>query len=329
MTSAIALFGNGSWLSTAANYVSRKAHNSTDHDKVPWQLLCRGMPFSKLWPPGLDSFPDPVRTDFVNLCGWRDQGLFDGYQADEDDLLRLTHYFLSAFAPSGVSTNNSEERSLRNTESLLNVTMFVANRALLTLLSPEVQEVGDGGYDLTGRKIYSSPGVTVQRPVLSNTALSVLSALVGLQLLGLGYLTYYLYRFPTWSDQLDAMAIARIGASLSHRGVLPAIGPVSKKDLAVLQNVGGLIGIVEKSPRRESSMTRSLSPNPDATGGLEVELQRLTSTEEGRNRAEDSSLEIELGIDGLGPILTTKSQRRSPYILGLKRAYTATFISRE
>jgi hypothetical protein len=36
--------------------------------------------------------------------------------------------------------------------------MFVANRALLTLVSPEV---GSAEYDLTGRKIYTSSGVTV------------------------------------------------------------------------------------------------------------------------------------------------------------------------
>jgi hypothetical protein len=107
-----------------------------------------------------------VRTDFVSLCGWRQQSWFDGYQADEDELLRLTHYFLGAFAPteatSGIKTaqsnNTSKSRSLANTESLLDVAMFVANRALLTLVSPEV---GSAEYDLTGRKIYTSSGVTV------------------------------------------------------------------------------------------------------------------------------------------------------------------------
>jgi hypothetical protein len=296
--------------------------------------MCRGMPFSKLWLPGVDSFPDPVLTDFVSLCGWRQQSLFDGYQADEGDLLRLTHQFLRAFGPVNVtlgvkinqSNNDSKSRSLRNTESLLDVAMFVANRALLTLLSPEIDSVS---YDLTGRKIYSSPGATVQRPVLSKATLIVLSVLLGLQILGLGYLTYYLYRFPTWSRQLDAMAMARIGAHLDHRGVLPAIGLVSKEDRAILQTVGGLVGIVEKSPLRENSVTRSLSPNLDATDGSEVELHRLTSNEVGRRNVEDSSTDVELGLDGSGPILTTNLPRRSPYVLGLKRAYRATFVSRE
>jgi hypothetical protein len=325
MTSAIALFGNGSWLSTAANYVSKETHNSTDHGKLPWQLMCRGMPFSKLWSPGVDSYPDPVGTDFVSLCGWHDQGLFEGYMADEDKLLQLTRHFLGAFAPAGIHYNNSEERSLRNTESLLNVAMFVANRALLTLVSPEV---GPGSYDLTGRKIYSSPGVTVHKPVLSKAAFVVLSLSIGLQLLGLGYLTYYLYRFPTWSNQLDAMAMARIGASLDHRGVLPAIGPVSRKDVDSLQTVEGLIGVVEKVPHRENSMTRLVSPDLHAADGSEVELQQLTSTGEGCTNAEVRSPDVELGLGASGAILSTNVPRRSPYVLGMKKAWKATFITR-
>jgi hypothetical protein len=333
-TSAIALFGNGSWLDTAAKYVSRKPHNSTDHNKLPWQLMCRGMPFSKLWLPGVSSFPDMVRADFVSICGSRQQSWFNGYQADEDDLSRLLHYFLGGFAPteatSGIKTDQSNStgktRSLANTESLLDVAIFVANRALLTLVSPEV---GSAEYDLTGRKIYTSPGVTVQRPVLSKAGLIVLSVLLGLQLLGLGYLTYYLYRFPTWSGQLDAMAMARIGARLHHQGVLPPIGPVSKEDRAILQTVGGLVGIVEKSPRRERSMPRSLSHNVEVTDDLEVELHRLTSNGIGYIDNEDSSTDVELELDGSGPILTTDSPRRSPYILGTKRAIRAIFISRE
>jgi hypothetical protein len=334
MTSAIALFGNGSWLSTAVDYESTKPHNSSDHGKLAWQLMCRGMPFSNLWVPGRDSFPDSVPRDFVSMCGWDQQSLFGGYQADEDELLRLTHQFLGAFAPTDItsgtrfhqSNNNSKSRSLNNTESLLNVALFVANRAILTLVSPEVDSAS---YDLTGRKIYSSPGVKVQRPVLPKATLIVLSVLLGLQLLGLGYLTYYLYRFPTWTGQLDAMATARIGARLEHRGVLPAIGPVRKRDRAVLETVGGLVGIVEKSPRRESSISSFLSPNMGVTDGSEVELHRLTSNEVGCKNDEDSSTDIELGLDGSGPILTTNTPRRSPYVLGLKRAYTATFISRQ
>lgn len=64
---------------------------------------------------------------------------------------------------------------------------------------------------------------------MSVAALVVLSVLLALQLLGLGYFTYYLYHVPTSSCELDALAMARIGASLEQRELLPPIGPVSNE----------------------------------------------------------------------------------------------------
>jgi hypothetical protein len=52
---------------------------------------------------------------------------------------------------------------------------------------------------------------------------------------------------PTWTGALDAMVIARIGASLGDQGVLPPMGPVDEKDINALRNVDGLVGIVEKT----------------------------------------------------------------------------------
>jgi hypothetical protein len=156
-----------------------------------------------------------------------------------------------------------------------------------------------------------------------------MSVLIGLQLLGLGYLTYHLYRVPSWSDQLDAMAMARIGASLHHQGVLPAIGPVSKQDPDALQTVGGLIGIVEKSPRRDSSASESVLPDIAATDGSAVELQRLTSPDQGASSVRHRVVGVELGLDAPGPILTTKQAHRSLYVLGMKRVWRRLFASKK
>jgi hypothetical protein len=98
-TTAIALFGNGSWLSTAAHYLSNKTHNATNDEKLPWQLMCRGMSFGNLWLQGATSFPDYLPDDFVSRCGWANHNLFEGSSARECDLLALTHEFLRAFAP--------------------------------------------------------------------------------------------------------------------------------------------------------------------------------------------------------------------------------------
>jgi len=269
MTSALALFGEGSWLSVSAGYVSKASfdptNNTGSYKNASWQLFCHGKPFSQLL-----IYTD---HDIGYTCKYIDLDIVEGDGPHEDEVFFAMRYLLGAFAPV------SENRTLDDSESLLATAMFVANRGFLTFLSPAPEL--SSRYSM-GRMIYASPGVAVPRPVLSNTALMVLSVLIVLQLLGLGYLTYYLYRVPTWSDQLDAMAMARIGASLHNKGVLPAIGPVSKEDLDALQTVSGLIGIVDKSPRGKSSTTRSVSPDLITTGDSDAELQRLNLAEEGR-----------------------------------------------
>ena len=68
-----------------------------------------------------------------------------------------------------------------------------------------------------------------------------------MQLIGFAYLSYYIYHTPTWSGALDAMAIARIGASLGQKDVLPLIGPVGKQNYEALNNVDSLVGISKQS----------------------------------------------------------------------------------
>ncbi|KAI4646106.1 uncharacterized protein J4E79_010615 [Alternaria viburni] len=275
MTSALALFGNGSWLSTAADY---RSENEYGNDNL-WQLFCRGMPFLELGMVLDHSLAGD--TNFASDCKTADESLVDGHWGiGGDDLSYATQHLLAAFAPA------SKDRTLNNPDNLLTTAMFVANQAFLTLASPEF---GPANAPPAGRLIYASPGTAVQKPFLSKTAVVVLSILIGLQLLGLGYLTYYLYRIPSWTHQLDAMAIARIGASLHGRGVLPAIGSVSKDNIAALQTVGGLIGIVEKPPRRDSSTTTFVFPALATTSSVEAESQWLNPTEQGRESLQTRS----------------------------------------
>lgn len=329
MTSALALFGNGSWLKTAAQHVSNYSYNGTHQtgdyfDENPsWQLFWRGLPFSNLWTPG-NGYNELVwkDRDFVSQCGYLEERMFDDIRITNHDLFETTQQFFAAFAP---GFNGGKNQTLDTAQSLLEIAMFVANRAFVTWLSPDSSR---NTLDiLDGRHIYTSPGAAVPKPVLSKSSIIIMSLLIGLQLLGLGYLIYYLYRVPSWSNQLDAMAMARIGASLHHQGVPPAIGPVSKQDLNVLHTVGGLIGIVEKNPRRDSSASESVLPDPAATDGSAVELQRLTSPEQGASRVRHGVISVELGLNAPGPILTTKQAHRSLYVLGMKRVWRGLFAS--
>jgi len=285
MTSTLALFGRGSWLSSAGKYSSKASSNVTDDTEdyrdASWHLFCHGMPFLNLGllfdKTNMSSLDkgllrrELIHNDgFASACDLADLAIPSGKEVREEHVQLATHYLLAAFAPANVTG------TYINPENLLMAAMFVANEAFLTLLLPEAnkQDSIPGG-----RVIYNSPGAAVQKPVLSRMALLILSLLIGLQLLGLAYLAYYLQHVPTWSGQLDAMAMARIGASLHSRGVLPAIGPVSKKDIAGLKTVGGLIGITEKVPRRKSSIATFVLPELATTGGLEVESQWLNPDE--------------------------------------------------
>jgi hypothetical protein len=49
-------------------------------------------------------------------------------------------------------------------------------------------------------------------------------------LLQMQYLANYMYRVPTWTGALDAIAIARIGAGLGQKEILPSNGLITKKD---------------------------------------------------------------------------------------------------
>ena len=307
MTSALALFGRGSWLSSAVNYMSKTSSNVTDDTRdfkdASWHLFCHGMPFLKLTR-GLESEQGNrsllISDDIPSACDVADRTIINGDAVREEHVLLATHYLLTAFAPVNMT------QTYINPETLLTAAMFVANQAFLTSLAPEdPRSTRFPG----GRRIYTSPGVAVQIPFLSTMALVVLSVLIGLQLLGLGYLAHYLSRAPSWSYQLDAMAMARIGASVCGRDILPAIGPVSKEDIAALKTVGGLIGIVEKSPRHRSPITRFVLPEVANTGGLEAESQWLHPAEQGHESSTTRSKSPEVGdTDGS----SLEIQRLSP-----------------
>ncbi|CAN9373052.1 unnamed protein product [Alternaria sp. RS040] len=280
------------------------------------------MPLSNLWAPNYGH--NGAIGKLASLCGELEQRIFDDIKPTTHDLSELTQQLFAFFAPGFNSDNNQAlhqtlSQTLNDTQNLLEVAMFVANRAILTLVST------DSG--LTGRQIYTSPGVVVPKPVLSRSSVIIMSVLIGLQLLGLGYLAHYLYRVPSWSDQLDAMAIARIGASLDHQGVLPAIGPVSKEDLVTLQTVGGLIGIVERSPCHESSATESVLLDMAAADDSAVELQRLTSSEEARKSVKDDTTNVKLELGASGPIRMADLSDRTTLSSDLKRAWSKMFAS--
>lgn len=184
-----------------------------------------------------------VRSSYSNhraseFCRLNHENILRGLETRQSDWLGVIHAWIRSFAP---IQRHVDRNVMETVESLLQVSLFAANRALLTFYSLDVaaRDETDQGYE--GRIIRSSPGMTVQKPVLDKAVVITLSLVIALQLLGLAYLAYYIYHVPTWSGALDAMAIARIGANLGNEGLLPPIGPVNAKDYDALRHIDGLV----------------------------------------------------------------------------------------
>jgi hypothetical protein len=291
--SAIALFSNTSWIHNVIEYATNTSYaDARDEDQsrgakspLKWQRLCAGMPFGGLVSSEEGRYAPAYRCQLI------DHDLAAGYTPRSMDLLSLTHEWIAGFAP-------DTYRKMEMAEALLQISMFSANRALLTFYSPSV----DYTAIWRGRTIHSSPGQMVQRPVVSKAAMVVLSVLLALQSLSLIYLAYYIYHVPTWTGSLDAIAIARIGASLRDQYVLPPIGPVDEKDLDALRNVDGLIGVVEKTDDNGRSQRRRASSNwsDDGASVLNLELQQVGSKGPYINvEAQGSDIQLGLGVSGV------------------------------
>lgn len=122
-----------------------------------------------------------------------------------------------------------------STQDALNVAMYFANEALLTTASSQ--------------PIYSNPGHMVSKPKQSLVGLVVVSILVGLEAIGLCLLMAFIYSTPTWTEDLDADALAQIAAQLEDPGY----------DLADPSQVCGLVGTVETRGNDETSSVGATS----------------------------------------------------------------------
>jgi hypothetical protein len=290
--SAIALFSNTSYFHNIVSYSENITYStaSSKNGSIGWQRLCAGMPFSSLFVAPRGTFPQPNK-----YCIAADLSISAGFKPTQLDLLNTRRTWIGAFKPDGVSN------PMQNVEGLLQVSMFVANRALLTFYSPSID--GDEGYDKwRGRAIYSSPGRLVQKPVVSTAALIIISLLIGAQLIGLAYLAYYIYHVPTWTGRLDAMAIARVGASLAEKDILPPIGGVTKEHIEALKDEDGLVGIVETQEGSELRMRATSSNTSHTDISDDVELQHLKRPGKGTYMSVDgqaSPRQLGLGAPGV------------------------------
>ena len=214
MTSAISLFGNQSFFNTVSTSAAPANANFTNASSLTaLARICREsrIPFTRL---------NIVNGEqFHSLC-YLDQEEDDG----ETMLITFIYQWFATF------TADSQE--------VLSASLFFANEAYLT-------QTADATALLTARAIYTSPSFTMAKPDIALASTIAISVLMFLELLALSYLTWYIYSAPTWTTSLDALAVARIGASLPA-GALPALGPVSRKDMESLRKLDGLVGVEDE-----------------------------------------------------------------------------------
>ncbi|KAF1944901.1 hypothetical protein EJ02DRAFT_339903 [Clathrospora elynae] len=247
--SAVALFGNISWFSNVSKYSANITHDTTTagSDQSSWYQMCAGMPFSTL------SELYGIRWYFYAAESCQSSlvsQMLSGSTVRYDSLPRLRYQWLKQFAP---PTHSNDTGKL---EALLQISAFVTNQALLNHYAPTVDHTLVGGGNFRGRKVYTSPGYPVLKPDVSVAVLSVMTILIGLQLLGLLCLAWYIYHVPSWTGSLDAMAVAHIGARLGQQNLLLAgVSGDRERDARGLQRVDGLIGVVNVEERHHDSDT--------------------------------------------------------------------------
>ncbi|KAH7080617.1 hypothetical protein BKA63DRAFT_406821 [Paraphoma chrysanthemicola] len=247
--SAVALFGNISWFSNVSKYSANFTHDTTaaGGDQSSWYRMCAGMPFSTLSGPfGVGWYFHAAEYCQSSLKSQMFFGSTDQYNS----LLKLRYRWLKQFAPPTRSNDTARM------EALLHISAFVTNQALLNHYAPTVDHTLLGGGNFRGRKVYTSPGYPVLKPRVSVAVLSVMTILIGWQLLGLLCLAWYIYHVPSWTGSLDAMAVAHIGARLGQQNLLLAgVSGDREKDSSALQRVDGLISVVNVEEGHHDSDT--------------------------------------------------------------------------
>lgn len=211
MSSAIAMFGNQSFFYVAAN-------SSSETYPPPDVQICQSgnIPFS--------SFSSIDFSHFQGRC--YDVGVPQGnygYDPIEDITALLGSWFYGFYDPD-------------QAETALTVGMYLSNRATLTQAVTSSLPFGNRG-------IYFGPGVLVPLPFKTFAGTIIVSVFIFLQLLGLAFLTYYIYHVPTWTHALNALSVARIGATMNRSGELLDLDDGTKVDERDLADVNGLVGL--------------------------------------------------------------------------------------
>lgn len=187
ITSVMALFGDESWIRTAADLTFNQTILKEGTSTPPWwKPFCEKQPLYHSNITQCDSGKEPSET----VAQW-----FDKFFTQRNSAAQL--------------------------EDLISVGMMLANKAVL--LTHRDRQAPRLLYTAGQRRIYSSSGFFILKPNISFASIVVISLLVAIQIAGLIFGAVYIAKTPTWTRIFNAMAIARIGSGLEKEN-LPADG---------------------------------------------------------------------------------------------------------
>jgi hypothetical protein len=154
-----------------------------------------------------------------------------------------------------------------NSGSVLATGMYFANQATLQVATARHRE--NRGLPHPANLILYAEGIPVRTPVVSTVALSVVTVLVGLQVAGIAALVWYIYTMPTWTDTLDAMAVAGVTSQLVERegGFLRSDGfwDTTEKQLKEMNKLDGLVGVVDTTDGEPGDSTPLSTASDEAS----------------------------------------------------------------
>ncbi|KAF4976454.1 hypothetical protein FZEAL_6892 [Fusarium zealandicum] len=249
-TAAMAMFGNESFFD-----VAKAADNESSYQTAYQICQQHRLPFLNFF----NARGDYTRK-FWSFCNRPD--LVGNEMPETLDLLRAYFEILS---------------DASTTRDILQVGTYIANEALLTTAADRSDPIWRGGKG-DARLIWSSPGHTIVKPKQNMAGMILISVLIGLQALTLCLLVAYIYSVPTWTSDLDADALAQIGAELRDWG----------QPRPELKHISGLVGVVE-------------------TRGHETASVRALSMQDGEQPA--ASTAVRLGLGGEGVISSSKKMK--------------------
>ena len=292
MTAAIAMFGNSSFFATATDYKSDEAYNASvanlgNRRPTRMEEICRAgkVPFANLkWNLYAELPLGSCSREYYHDLSYPE---YDEATSTRDRLEDTLYAVLVRFSTSTLAygVERPEGSAPPEASELLETAMFFANKELLTSTATQFW------FD-SGRKIWYSPGSLIIRPSVSPAALGVISTLIFLQVAALLALLWYIYTVPTWTSSLNSVAVAQLTRRLADDD-LPAIGRLDDKSLRKLEQLDGVVGVMQADEVVQEKERRASSASQGTEEKAKTASARQSSSSAGRALGEgQESIEV-------------------------------------